>query len=295
VTIRLTRRLARGITRDGMSDGPSPQHDTPATESAPSDQFLCPNCGRENQGDFCAGCGQKRIHDGDLSLAHAWHHVVHELFHLDGKILVSLKLLFIRPGQLTLDFLEGRRARHVHPIQLFLFISVAFYFFLHVSFDLHHVFNPDRVPPRVMAKLDARAQKTGVTLDEFLAQRSVRIEPKIKAAFIGDFVLNGCWLALLFRKPRRYLAEHMVMALHLACFGMVLASTLGWLVIFQVGNWVTVPLLYAIGLAYPLLAFRRVYGGSWGSLVFKMIVMEAIRMVILAGLVLAIIVHAITH
>jgi len=40
-----------------------------------------------------AGCGQKRLHEGDLSLGHAWHHVVDEVFHLDGKILVSLKLL----------------------------------------------------------------------------------------------------------------------------------------------------------------------------------------------------------
>jgi hypothetical protein len=278
-----------------MSDTPSTPPDASAVESAHDGRFLCPNCGRENEGDFCAGCGQKRIHGGDLSLAHAWHHVVHELFHLDGKILISLKLLFTRPGQLTLDFLEGRRARHVHPIQLFLFLSVAFYFFLHVSFDLRHLFNSDRIPPESMVKLTALAKRTGVTLDEFLAQRSIRIEPKIKATFIGGYILNGFWLTLLFRKPRRYLAEHLVMALHLACFSMVLASTLGWLYVFRVNSWVFMPLVYTITFAYLLLACHRVYGESWGILVIKVIVLEVIRLVALVGLSLAIIVYVLLH
>ena len=75
-----------------------PEHD---------EAFTCPNCGLVDTGEYCSDCGQKRVHDGDLSLHHAWHHLVHETLHLDGRIFHSLKLLFTKPGQLTLDYPRG--------------------------------------------------------------------------------------------------------------------------------------------------------------------------------------------
>src|SRR5688572_3797476 len=87
----------------------------------------CANCATESAGEFCLQCGQKRAHDGDMSLRHAWHHVVNETLDLDGRIFGTLKLLFLRPGQLALDYIERRRARHVHPLRLFLVFSAVFF------------------------------------------------------------------------------------------------------------------------------------------------------------------------
>ena len=287
---------ARGhINYSRMHDTPLLPQEPSAVASSPGVAFLCPNCGRENSGDYCAGCGQKRLHEGDLSLGHAWHHVVDEVFHLDGKILVSLKLLFTRPGQLTLDFLEGRRVRHVHPIQLFLFISAAYFLFASVSLDLREVFPKDRTPPQLMDKFAARAAKTGVTLDEYLVQRNARIAPPFKVIFITIIMLNGVWLRLLFRKHRRYLAEHMVMALHLSCFGMTVAFTLGWLRVFHVNPWITTPLMLGIAFTYYLLACRRVYGEGWGLLVGKVLALQGISTMIGVTAITATIFRVLLH
>ena len=88
-----------------------------------ADLFVCPNCDTTTPGPFCFHCGQKRPVDADLSLRHAGRYVVEELLNLDGRLLTTVKLLFTRPWRLTLDFFEGRRARHVHPLRLFLAFS----------------------------------------------------------------------------------------------------------------------------------------------------------------------------
>jgi len=78
----------------------------PEADASHPPAFTCPNCQTTGQDEYCPHCGQKRFHDGDLSLRHAWHHVLHETLHLDGRVFTTLKLLFTRPGQLTLDFVD---------------------------------------------------------------------------------------------------------------------------------------------------------------------------------------------
>ena len=46
-----------------------------------------------------------------------------ETFEIDSRVLRTLKLLFFKPGQLSIEFARNRRARYVSPIRLFLFMS----------------------------------------------------------------------------------------------------------------------------------------------------------------------------
>src|SRR5262245_28287423 len=88
----------------------------------------CANCGAHLHGPWCAHCGQKVS-----SLDPSWHDLlrdgIHEFSHLDGKIIATLKMLFRKPGQLTVERLHGRRARYIGAIRLYLTIS-AIYFIL---------------------------------------------------------------------------------------------------------------------------------------------------------------------
>jgi hypothetical protein len=86
----------------------------------------CPNCGRPLDGSFCPGCGQKA---GPLNptLHEFFHDLTHELLHVDGKIFKSVRLLLLRPGFLSREWFEGRRARYISPIRLYLIFSVAFF------------------------------------------------------------------------------------------------------------------------------------------------------------------------
>jgi len=79
----------------------------------------CLNCGTALVGDYCYHCGQRaHVH---RTLTAFWHDLVHGVFHFEGKIWRTLPLLVWRPGELTRAYIDGKRARFVSPIALFLF------------------------------------------------------------------------------------------------------------------------------------------------------------------------------
>ena len=52
------------------------------------------------------------------------HDAAEELFSVDGKLWRTLKLLFLRPGTLTVELVNGRRASYVKPLRLYLTCSM---------------------------------------------------------------------------------------------------------------------------------------------------------------------------
>ncbi|MBO0934028.1 DUF3667 domain-containing protein [Fibrella aquatilis] len=90
---------------------------------------VCPNCQHKltPTDNFCPKCGQEN-HDLRLPFGHVVYEVVEGFTHFDGKLWVTLRDIFTRPGRVPLDFIEGRRMRHVPPIRLYIFVS--FFLFL---------------------------------------------------------------------------------------------------------------------------------------------------------------------
>lgn len=86
----------------------------------------CLNCGAPLSGPFCAQCGQRAVppyptlreYAGD-----AWE----EMSGLDGRFARTLATLFRRPGRLTVDTLEGRRAHYIKPLRLYLSASLLYF------------------------------------------------------------------------------------------------------------------------------------------------------------------------
>ena len=91
--------------------------DSPAT---------CLNCGAALSGRFCSSCGQN-VPRPDPTLSEFIHDTTEELAHWDGKIPTTLTALFLKPGRLTRDFLQGRRARWLPPLRLYLICSIAYF------------------------------------------------------------------------------------------------------------------------------------------------------------------------
>jgi hypothetical protein len=87
---------------------------------------ICPNCSTPVPGHYCPECGQ-HAHVA-RSVRHVLHEFAHGVLHLDGKFWRTLPMLFFKPGQLTRDYIEGKRARYVAPFAIFLFTVFAMYF-----------------------------------------------------------------------------------------------------------------------------------------------------------------------
>ena len=95
-------------------------YDDPAAPRA------CQNCGTPLRGPYCSRCGQPDI-DYHRSFHHLTHDLLENLFHFDGKFLVSVAWLLARPGRLTAEFNAGRRVSQVPPLRFYLFVTVLFF------------------------------------------------------------------------------------------------------------------------------------------------------------------------
>ena len=97
--------------------------------------IMCENCGAAKQGSFCAVCGQNdRNYRRNVFPVVA--EALAEAFETDSRLFRTLGVLFTRPGFLSTEFSQNRRARYLSPFRLYLFTSIAFFFVLSLSIDL---------------------------------------------------------------------------------------------------------------------------------------------------------------
>ena len=113
--------------------GGTPEAEGPAREAAPraepNGQPRCPNCTAPLGGAYCAHCGQK-----DQPLQQPTRQfvtdAVREYFGLDGRLWRSMYLLLLKPGALTVNYLEGRRRYYLRPLRIYLSCTLLFFFLL---------------------------------------------------------------------------------------------------------------------------------------------------------------------
>jgi hypothetical protein len=92
----------------------------------------CLDCGAAVTNHYCSFCGQEtRLHVP--SAREFIHEFVTHYVAIEGKLWKTLRHLILRPGQLTRDFIEGRRQRYVNPLRLFLTFSILFFAVLKLS------------------------------------------------------------------------------------------------------------------------------------------------------------------
>ena len=92
----------------------------------------CLNCGTALGGQYCGNCGQ-RSRSRLISIWELLRDSFGDLLELDSRIWRTLIPLITRPGKLTRDYLEGRRARYMPPFRTYLVLSIIF--FLVAFFD----------------------------------------------------------------------------------------------------------------------------------------------------------------
>ncbi len=97
---------------------------------------VCHNCHTllQPEDNYCPHCGQEN-HDLKVPLSHLLLEVIEGFTHLDTKLLNTLKSIFLSPGKLTKDFLEGRRGRYIPPIRLYFLASFLFFLLLSTMID----------------------------------------------------------------------------------------------------------------------------------------------------------------
>ena len=151
----------------------------PKNIEQPPDHPNCLNCGAELQGQYCGTCGQ-RARNRLISLWELLQDAFGDLFEIDSRLWRTLVPLLIRPGRLTRDYLEGRRARYMPPFRMYLVLSVIFFVvaFFDPQDDLSLLFEPEPepVPEEVAEKEAATRSEAQEVLDELAAEGIIDAE-----------------------------------------------------------------------------------------------------------------------
>jgi len=88
--------------------------------------LVCANCGAPLTGEYCATCGQR--HEPHVhTITHFAGEAFESISHADSRLWRTLLYLLIRPGYLTRQFFDGKRASYLPPFRLYLVISVLFF------------------------------------------------------------------------------------------------------------------------------------------------------------------------
>ncbi len=255
----------------------------------------CLNCGQvlgPVRPKFCPECGQETNVRAPTMREFA-QHFGGNYIAAEGALWRTLALLFVKPGQLTREYLAGRRRHYVLPLRLYLTISLVAFIALRVAttlqFALHpgSAINPDKSPNlSVGLGIGRTGLKDGVFFCEKLPdwfcrrmERRLDLEPKnvrheVEQA-IERFVSHlgtamfllvptfAMWLKLAYLNRRLRYTEHLVFALHLHSFWFAT------IVLTQLPlSWLADVAVLAIPV-YAVLAAQRVYGGRWWATLLR--------------------------
>ncbi|HEY2583823.1 MAG TPA: DUF3667 domain-containing protein [Mucilaginibacter sp.] len=187
----------------------------------------CKSCGNDHQENFCPACGEKKFDTHQLSLKHFLEETFEGLIHFDNKFLRTVKTLILKPGQLSIDYTEGRRVNYMKPVQFFLVVNLLFFLLCignniysiplssYITYDNFTKYNTVKI-------VNDKLKKTKLTLAEYEQIFNEKIVSDSKELIFVFVPFYGFVFALFFFWKKKYFVEHLVFATHFVAFILVL-------------------------------------------------------------------------
>lgn len=240
----------------------------PINNSVIAAQGVCENCGTQRLGPWCHACGQHED-SAHHSVKRLSLEAIEHLANTDGKVFRTLRLLCLRPYQLTADYLKGRRAPQLAPLQLFFVMLIIFLFIaeqeIQVKFETPTPQQIAQMPGwiRWIMPISARIHANG---SDFLGL--MRQSSEIFGFLTVPVAALLLWV--LFAGRRLPLYDHLIFSLHSLSFQLILAAIILVLdnSIGAAGNFLIV--LMAVHL---FIHMRGVYRGSIAGIISRMVVL----------------------
>lgn len=231
----------------------------------------CRNCGTALTDRYCGHCAQPAAL-AVPSVASFLRELIDKLLAVNGMLPLTLRTLLLRPGALTADYLDGRRARYVKPLNLYVAISVLFFMLLGFVPGVQLRISPwldveTRAQPGVSLSAD-----TGIEAVDAVAVRFMQLPDEVRQHRFRDGMLRNASRALLvlvpgfavllkLLYPSRLYGEHLLFSLHLHSFAF-LVLPLGLIPWPAAGHGLFNDALSLWIAVYLYLALRRVYSGG---------------------------------
>ncbi|WP_038031119.1 DUF3667 domain-containing protein [Thermonema rossianum] len=250
-------------------------------ESAHSPEERCLNCEAPLLGQYCHHCGQKRG-TTKLTLGQWFMLFWDNLVSIDGKLLKTIVPLLFMPGRVSRDYIEGRRARYVDPVRLFLVSS--FLLFLVVEYSIEPVI----IKGNEISRQVTEGSNIQAMLQESTQQTSLeeRVTLSLQEEIPGDMVRKGIhvfrqffeWLPKLLilfmplyalclklfylRHRNFYFTDHLIVSAYLHAVICFMYFVLFIALRFTQNAWVFTG-LWLLPASYHYLTLKTVYRQGW--------------------------------
>ncbi|RZL07875.1 MAG: DUF3667 domain-containing protein, partial [Pedobacter sp.] len=114
----------------------------------------CLNCGFHVDKHYCSSCGQPNVELKESFWAFIGHSVAH-YFHFDSKFFQTMSPLLTKPGAVTLDYIAGKRARYINPVNLYIFVSIVYFLIVPAAREEHSSAENENVKTVTAKSLDS--------------------------------------------------------------------------------------------------------------------------------------------
>jgi hypothetical protein len=139
----------------------------------------CLNCGQKVHTRYCSHCGQENKEPYETFWGLLFH-FVEDIFHYDGKLFSTIRILFTKPGYLSAEYLSGKRTTYLHPIRFYLFTSAFFFICLfYVFHPLESYFEKPVANAKKELSVPAISIKNGLIVED-------KANPKTFADYLKD-------------------------------------------------------------------------------------------------------------
>jgi hypothetical protein len=187
----------------------------------------CPNCTYQlaDADKFCAECGQ-RTQQHRFSLGHILHEFFHAFTHADKGVLLLLRDLALRPGEVLRAYIvEFKRARYFNPFTMLLLV-LGFNLLLNSAIHPYTRGQAERVievPARLKTE-KARAHYRALWQRQQRVSETVEKRVNVVTLLALPIIAVVFWRML--RRSGLSYAEHLVAQVMLACFHMLVGGVL---------------------------------------------------------------------
>jgi hypothetical protein len=274
----------------------------------------CKNCGNQLHGQYCSVCGQFALVTNQ-PLKESILSYLDTNYAFDQRLATTLYFLFLKPGKLTREFINGRIARYVHPFKLYFFASILF-FGIALGFN-----NSDKAQEKIDQNMIMRDADLSATKDSKMKTDSVstsvvdnyslsigsenpatekwirkvveqKIVGKTKGELMQMFYRNlsfamlllmpifAILLKLFYRRQKQFYFIHLIHAIHLhATFFIFMSISTLWDEFVgtpEVSGW-----MFLLTLVYLVLSLSNLYGQGIMKSILKAILMMWVYMFVL--------------
>jgi hypothetical protein len=125
----------------------------------------CANCETPLAGAYCYTCGQL-AEQFERSVWRLAYEVFEDFFHFDGRLFQTMPKLALRPGRLTRDYLDGKRAYQIPPLRMFLIVILVLFFAAGINMGAtgKEAVNFNTATPAQKAQADAARAKAAAAV-----------------------------------------------------------------------------------------------------------------------------------